>query len=91
MEYVQVVSEKRVTNKRIILVKAVDDQPKESKFSHNPERYVFNLSNANLSNAGLEVLSLGMNFCDVKSNDDQMELETPFERLCAQTAVLTPS
>ena len=91
MGYVQVVSENRAAKKRIILLKGVDDQPVESKFPHNPERYVFNLSDVNLSNTDLEVLSLGMKFCDVKNNDNQMEFETEFESLGAQIAGLSLS
>ena len=59
------VSKNPAEKKRIILLKGVDDQPVESKFPHNPEMYVFNLSDVNLRNTDLEVLSLGMKFFDV--------------------------
>ena len=84
-EYVADVCRKRGEKKLIKLQRSLDKRVPQSSFPQDPNRYVHNFSNVTLDQTQLEVLSLGIKFCDSRSQDNRLDIETSFENVLPQT------
>ena len=88
LEYVCEVQTARANKQRIRLLETLDDQSPQSLFPPDPSRYVHNFSSLVLDVPQLQVLSLGLKFCDVKSSVNNFNAEVAFENLMSQTTDL---
>ncbi|CAH8489814.1 unnamed protein product [Schistosoma bovis] len=85
MDYVTNLMDQRSRKKLIQLLKGLENQTAESKFPTNSKRYVHNFSSVELDKEKLEVLSLGLKFCDTRNNCNRIDTDIQFENLYSQT------
>ncbi|VDP59192.1 unnamed protein product [Schistosoma curassoni] len=85
MEYVTKITKERSNKKHIL------HQPVENKFLTEPKRYVHKFSGTELNKEKLEVLALGLKFCDTRNRVNQIDTDVQFENLDRQTSDLVPT
>ena len=71
--------------------KSICQNSSEEIFPKNPEKYVTNLSDFNLTKVHLEDLSLGFKFSVPFNKPRSIDLESQFENLNSQLIGLQPS
>ncbi|CAH8616866.1 unnamed protein product [Schistosoma rodhaini] len=81
----------RSDKKHIQLLKSLENQPVENKFLTEPKRYVHNFFSKELNKEKLEVLALGLKFCDTRNRVNHMDKDIQFENLHRQTSDLVPT
>ncbi|MGL4493779.1 MAG: hypothetical protein ACRCT5_13160, partial [Tannerellaceae bacterium] len=90
-EYMDTVKANRIRKEIDKLKQGLEKAPQKADFPMNPERYVTNLTELQLSATLLQVLSLGPKFCHKKPKENRLEEESQFESLCEQTSNLVPT
>ncbi|CAH8613614.1 unnamed protein product [Schistosoma rodhaini] len=85
MDYVTNVMDHRSGEKLIQLLKGLEHHTAESKFPTDSKRYVHNFSDVELDDDKLEVLSLGLKFCDTRNSCNHIDTDIQFENLYSQT------
>ena len=91
ISYVNSIVSTRIDKKPNCLLKSLNHESSQLLFPPNPQQFVHNLFSVSVSNDAMEVLSLGITFCDKQYKCNRLELETQFEMLAPQTHDLIPS
>ncbi|VDQ07817.1 unnamed protein product [Trichobilharzia regenti] len=66
-------------------MKGLERKPEVGKFPADPKKYVYIYSSVELNKVQLEVLSLGLRFCDRPKRVNHLDTDIEFENLFSQT------